>query len=268
MNFAVIGSQVEYSLSPLLHNWIYKNLNLNHSYNYIKVADDSVNIIVDKIKNHNLDGANITMPFKQKIISHINELDDISIDLGAVNCISIKNNYIKGYNTDLFGFQKLIEVNKINLNSKNILVLGSGGSSRAILAFLKQQNANFSIFNRSFNNSDQLLNDLSIPKTKTFDKNTKDINLDINMIINCLPATVDYGFILRKILPNVDLFHVIIDINYYPINSQINSEIFIDGIDMFIYQAIKSNEIWMNKNILNDVDYDDLKTYILGQIRC
>ncbi len=268
MKFSVIGSQVEYSLSPLLHRWVYKNLNLNHTYNYIKIPDNSVDIIVSKIKNNNLDGANITMPFKQEIISYINELDDISIKLGAVNCISIKNNYIKGYNTDLFGFQKLIEINKINLISKNILVLGAGGSSRAILTYLQSHNANFSIFNRNFNNSNQLLNDLSMTHIKTFDKNTKDINLDINMIINCLPAGIDYRFILKRLLPDVNTFHTIIDINYHPINSQINSEFFVDGVDMFIYQAIKSNEIWMNKNILNDVDYDDLKRYILGKIKC
>ena len=268
MNFAVIGSQVEYSLSPFLHSLIYKELNLNHNYNYIKVSDSSVDIIVSKIKNNNLDGANITMPFKQKIISYIDELDDLSIKIGAVNCISIKDNHIKGYNTDFFGFQKLIEVNKINLTSKNVLVLGAGGSSRAILTFLQSHNVNFSIFNRDFNNLNQLLNDLSITHIKTFDKNTKDINIDINMVINCLPAGIDYRLILKRLLPDIDTFDVIIDINYYPINNEINSDFFVNGVDMFIYQAIKSHGIWMNKNILNDVDYDALKTSILGKIKC
>ena len=81
MKFSVIGSQVNNSLSPALHSWIYKNLNLDHQYEYIRLSEDSVDNIVDKINKNKLSGANITMPFKESIISDIDELDDISRDL-------------------------------------------------------------------------------------------------------------------------------------------------------------------------------------------
>jgi len=267
MKFSVIGSKVDTSLSPLLHSWIYKKLKLDHAYGYIKLSKDSVDNMVDEIKKRKLNGANITMPFKESILKDIDGLDDISKKIGAVNCIQISNNYIKGYNTDLYGFQKLIDINKISLNDKNILLLGSGGASRAISVFLKDISANFHVFNRSKKNLDKMLDDLSI-KEKFFNQSDKTLTSKINMIINCLPPTVNYSILLKELLPDINKFNTIIDINYSPIRCGINTEYFIDGLDMFIFQGIKSNEIWMNKNILKDVDYSDLKSFIQGKIKC
>ena len=267
MKFSVIGSSVDTSPSPLLHSWIYKELKLDHIYEYIKLSKNSVDNIVDEARKRKLNGANITMPFKESIISHIDTLDDVSKKIGAVNCIQISNDDIKGYNTDLYGFQKLIDINKISLNDKTILILGSGGVSRAISLLLKNLSLNFSIFNRSKKNLDKMLNDLSI-KEKFFDPSDKILISRINMVINCLPPTVNYSIILRELLPDVNKFDTIIDVNYSPIRSNINTKYFIDGIDMFIFQAIKSNEIWMNKNISKAVDYSALKSFIQGKIKC
>ena len=79
MKFSVIGSKVDVSLSPVIHSWIYNKLNLEHEYGYIKLSKNLVDNIVDKIKENNLDGANITMPFKESIIRDIDELDDIAM---------------------------------------------------------------------------------------------------------------------------------------------------------------------------------------------
>ena len=268
MKFSVVGSQVDSSFSPLLHSWIYQNLNLNHQYNYIKLFKDDVDTIVDKIKQEDLNGVNITMPFKRSIISYIDELDSLSREIGAVNCLVISNNHIGGYNTDLFGFEKLIEVNNINLHDKRILVLGSGGVSRTISLFLRNSSLNFSVFNRDKQNLNSMLYDLSIEEIPSFNQFDKTINLNINMVINCLPPTVNYSTLLKKLLPHINEFHTIVDINYNPFKKELNSKHFINGLDMFIFQAIKSNEIWMNKNILKDVDYNSLKSYIEGKIKC
>ena len=77
MKFSVIGSSVETSLSPFLNSWIYKELRLDHIYEYIKLSKNSVDNVVDEARKRKLNGANITMPFKESIISHIDILDDI-----------------------------------------------------------------------------------------------------------------------------------------------------------------------------------------------
>ena len=82
MKFSVIGSKVDTSLSPLLHSWIYKKLKLDHAYGYIKLSKDSVDNMVDEIKKRKLNGANITMPFKESILKDIDGLDDISKKIG------------------------------------------------------------------------------------------------------------------------------------------------------------------------------------------
>ena len=71
MKFSVIGSSVETSLSPFLNSWIYKELRLVYIYEYIKLSKNSVDNVVDEARNRKLNGANITMPFKESIISHI-----------------------------------------------------------------------------------------------------------------------------------------------------------------------------------------------------
>lgn len=259
MNFAVIGSNTSESLSPKLHNFIYKLLNLNNSYSFLEMDDIEYSILLE------YSGLNITNPFKNKIIKYINELDPIAQETQSVNCIKKVKNQIIGYNTDYYGFNKSMNQNKIDFYNKKIIVLGAGGVSSTICKFLNDNQFNFKILNRTSKNLDILKKRLDLSDNKIADTNYLK-ELDGDTIINCLSPSVSS----EEYLKTIGLFDIpidtYIDINYNISDNiifNINASKIVDGIDMLIFQGIKSIEIWMENDILHDVDYHSLHKHIM-----
>ena len=113
--YLVIGNPIGHSLSPQLHNyWIKKN-NINAIYDKRKSTSDDLKYLISKIKNKEISGLNVTVPFKKEVISH---LDKLTIDAEAtqsVNTILLANDKITGHNTDITGFEKAIIDTKLTL---------------------------------------------------------------------------------------------------------------------------------------------------------
>ena len=260
MKFTVVGSHASNSLSPKLHNWIYKSLNLNHSYSYLEVNEITGEMI-------NLyDGLNITNPFKNKVISYLNDMDPLANKTQSVNCIKVDNNKAIGYNTDYYGFSKLIEINKIDFSNKKIIVLGAGGASNTICSYLYNHNYNFKILNRNNENALSLINKIELNAHHVI-KHSSLKNEEYDVIINCLSLNVDIVNYLKQIGHDFHLLDFYIDINYNlmdGMSSNINSDKLVDGMDMLIFQAIQSIEIWIENDISQNVDYNKLRNHIIG----
>ena len=267
MNFAIIGKSVRNSLSPKMHKWIYNSLGLEHDYKFIEIDSNNVDNIVDKLKNETLNGINITIPFKRDFFDYLDELDELADHIGSINCIRSYNGVLKGYNSDYYGFDSLISINDINLSDKEILVLGAGGASSAICAYLSDNSLQFSVFNRTYRNVLSMIDKIDcFSNAKIIVDSISDINYDV--IINCLPLSVDISDYLISIAYNFKLLDYYLDINYH-INTQIQdklkAEISINGLDMLIYQGIRSNEIWMQKDLEESIDYSKLHNYLSGE---
>ena len=114
-HFAVIGSPVEHSLSPAMHQWVFDSLKLDAKYEKIKVSKNELPQIIKKMKNGGLDGVNITIPYKEKMIEHLDEVNQRAKSIGAVNCILKSGSKIIGNNTDWYGFSMSLKNNNINL---------------------------------------------------------------------------------------------------------------------------------------------------------
>ena len=162
MKFAVIGSDTSKSLSPALNNWIYDQINPTHSYSYFEIYEDSIDTVLDNLRKNKLEGINITNPYKISIIPCLNSTDIYATRIGAVNCVRSINGNLRGYNTDYYGFKKLVEIHNVNFSDSKIIVLGAGGASRAICSFLSDNNIQFSIYNRTTSKVNQVIKDLKI----------------------------------------------------------------------------------------------------------
>ena len=269
MNFAVIGENVQNSLSPRMHQWIYHSLNLEHRYDAIDVSGDLVDSIVDKLRKGILDGVNITIPFKTTFIDFLDKSNQLVSNIGAINCIHSKDGILRGYNTDYYGFERLIFSNGINLKNKKILLIGAGGASRAISVYLANNNIYFSIINRTLENAQSLVSET---KCISYASIISDSILEskYNVIINTLPYSVNVSEILESLDYNFKSLDYYIDINYH-INTQICTKIkadkIVNGLSMLIYQGIKSNEIWMEKKIEQQITYSKLYNF-LSEDKC
>ena len=247
--FLVIGNPIEHSLSPELHNyWIKKN-NIDAIYEKQKLNDDQLEQYISKVKDKTIDGINVTIPFKKKIIPYLDELSTEAKSTQSVNTIYQKDNKVIGHNTDIFGFKTSIEKAKYDLENKEVLILGAGGVVPSIIfSLIKMKVSKVTISNRTKEKAENLkkiYKDLEIIKWG-------DIS-NFDMIINAtslgLKKEDNLNFDFSSISGNKFFYDVIYnpsETNFLKMGRELGYKT-LNGKLMFIYQAVSAFKIWHEK---------------------
>ena len=148
--FGIIGRPIKHSLSPVLHNYWFKKYGLNASYTTIEAEDKDLEDIIEKIRENELTGINVTLPFKQKIINQTDKIINDAELTGSVNTILLDNDKIIGENTDVFGLQAAYLKEIDDCAFKNTLVIGAGGVSPSVILSLQKSGVKkISVTNRT-----------------------------------------------------------------------------------------------------------------------
>lgn len=240
----VVGSKTSESLSPVIFNYWFKKYNINAKYSFKEIEPKNFdNQIIKILKETNVVGLNITIPFKETIINKLDKIDTHSSKIGAVNCVFKKNKNWHGTNTDWTGFLKPLNTSIKKKLIKNPIIIGAGGAAKAIIYALKYQKINeIKVFNRSYEKIKDLNKKNNI---KTF--KLSEINNHIkkkSIIINTTPTNVFKG--IKNI--SLDKDSIGYDIVYRPNTTQFLSHFKkknrIHGIDMLIFQAIPCFKRW------------------------
>lgn len=139
--FGVIGNPITHSLSPLIHNSLFSHFSLQAHYDKLLLenSNDFPSIL------RTLQGANITLPYKEAVLGFCDEVRGIAKEIGAVNTLYYEGGKWIGYNTDAEGFYLSLGNRKI----KNALILGAGGSAKAVVKILQKHNISVSMLNRT-----------------------------------------------------------------------------------------------------------------------
>ena len=150
--YLVIGNPIGHSLSPLIHNhWMKKYRLLDSVYEKRKVEEKDLENIIEKIREGEIVGVNVTVPFKKLIIPFLDKLDSSAEETQSVNTLFKISNKVVGYNTDIAGFWETIKKSypesknsmvPLPLESKSIFILGAGGVTSSIISALKAEGAN------------------------------------------------------------------------------------------------------------------------------
>lgn len=241
--FGLVGKNISYSFSKNYFSDKFAKLQLiNHKY---------VNFDIEKIQDFpeivnqfkaSLKGCNVTIPYKESIFNHLDEVDSVANEIGAVNTIKFtKRGVLVGYNTDVFGFEKSI-VPLLKTHHTKALILGTGGASKAVAYVLRKLKIDFYKVSRSPKGERELsYADLS-------DKLLKEYSLIINTSplgtfpkINEKPM-IPYQFITNK--------HLLYDLIYNPVETSFLTEgkkrgtQIKNGFEMLELQAEESWRIW------------------------
>ena len=149
--FGIIGNPIKHSLSPVLHEYWFKKYNINADYSIIEASDKDLPLIIDKVKLGYFSGINVTLPFKQKIINHVDKVVNDAELTGSVNTVFLNNNKtVIGENTDVYGLQAAYLKEIDNSPNKKVLVMGAGGVSPSVILSIKKSGiSNISITNRT-----------------------------------------------------------------------------------------------------------------------
>lgn len=234
--FGLIGKKLNHSFSEQFFNRKFK---IEKIENCCYKLYEMQNVIAIKqfILDNNISGLNVTIPFKEDIIKHLDELSEEAHSIQAVNCIKVKNNKLIGYNTDYQGFHESIKP-LLKKNHKKALILGTGGASKAIEYSLKKLNIEYLFVSRNGKLRYQDLNQKIIYQHQII-INTTPLGTFPN--INQCPE-IPYSFLNNQ--------HLLYDLTYNP-----NKSMFLkkgeqfksktkNGLEMLEIQALRSWQIW------------------------
>ncbi|MDA9624953.1 shikimate dehydrogenase [Candidatus Pelagibacter bacterium] len=264
-SYAIVGNPISHSLSPVLHNYWFKKYNIDADYSFLETSEKNLENVVQKIKNGELNGINITLPFKQEIIKFLNELINDAKFTGSVNTVYINNEGILvGDNTDVFGLQAAYLKEIINAEKKSALVIGAGGVSPSVIYSLKKSKIqNISVVNRTHDKSIFLkkkFNFLNILEWKSLPIEIAKFDIIVNATSLGLKNGQDFDFNFENVKENLTF----IDTIYNPIETKTikflkkNNIKTFNGLDMFIYQGQKSFFLWNKINPEIDNELVDL----------
>lgn len=131
--FGVIGSPIAHSLSPAMHSAALKALKIDAVYSAFEVPPGRLRPILRALVLAGVEGLNVTVPLKERVIALIDGLDPAAKAIGAVNTLVIRNRKITGYNTDASGFLKALKEMSGRVEAGHAVVLGAGGAARAVV---------------------------------------------------------------------------------------------------------------------------------------
>ena len=245
----VIGHNIYYTKSPLIHNYWYKQYNIDGVYVCFQCESDTFESSVRGLFNSNVVGLNVTVPFKERAFQLCDILSDEARQAKAVNCLLFKNNKIIGHNTDGIGFYNSLRYldNNLDLTDKSILIIGAGGASASIISYLSQFKVHINLLNRTLHKAYTLADNFSdIIDIKVIDK---PCNADI-IIQTTNVKTIEVDNILN--IPDNILLQAsyIIDINYgnnakdFLVKPKLMGIKNCDGSEMLLQQAVHAFEFF------------------------
>lgn len=239
--FGLLGKNIGYSFSVGYFAEKFKSLNLE-DYEYVNFDIQTIEGFPEIIKNNpNLQGMNVTIPYKEAVIPYLDKISKKAQRIGAVNTIKFtKKGKLKGYNSDFYGFKKSLKP-LLEAHHKKALILGTGGASKGVAFALEELGITYTFVSREA--TDESIG-YKLVNATTFDNH--------QIVINCTPLGTS---------PNVDAFppipyeyftpkHIVHDLIYNP-----EETIFLrkakkqgaktkNGLEMLRYQAEKSWRIW------------------------
>ena len=270
-SFGIIGNPIVHSLSPVLHNYWFKKYNIEANYSLLNVNEENLKNVINKIKDKELSGINVTLPYKQKIIPFIDKLINDAQHTNSVNTIFLNNdNIVIGENTDVFGLQAAYLKEVSNAENKKALVIGAGGvSSSVIFSLEKSKVKNISIINRTYEKSlflKKKFQFLNVLEWKSLKQEISKFDIIINATSLGLKDGKDFEFNFENTKDDL----IYIDTIYNPLETKTlrflkeNKIKTFNGLEMFIYQGQKSFYLW---NKINPEIDDKLLDLLISKLK-
>lgn len=261
--FVLIGDKLSHSYSPEIHKLTMKTLGVNGDYSLLELQKDEIPNVIDDIRNGQLSGINVTIPYKIEVMQYLDIITPEAKQIGAVNTVTLDGDKLIGHNTDYWGFKYTLDKMNIDIKDKICVVLGGGGSARAVIKVLEDLEGIIYLVSRS---PEKLKVEFSSFKNLNIISYDELQKLNGELIVNTTPVgmhpKVDNCVVEESIIQN---FSQAIDLIYNPretlfLSRSENGE---NGLYMLVGQAVKAQEIWWNKELINFKDiYNSIETLV------
>lgn len=259
----ILGYPLEHTLSPLMHNYAFKLYDLDYVYSSYPIKPDDLSKLgKDFLKILPIYGGNVTIPFKETIFNYLDKFTEEASEIGAVNTFYKKDGVLWGDNTDLYGFMKSLEGYEKFITNQKVIVLGTGGSSKAIntglfklnakeIVIISREKEKSKVFASNYNQK-YFTNKFKYDDYTYFDE-LKNLN-EVSTVVNTTPlgmynniSPISYE-IIKKINENCLFYDLIYnpEITTFLRYAKETKKTILNGKNMLIFQASKGFKIWTN----------------------
>ena len=251
MKFGLLGARLGHSLSPQIHQEVFRQLDIEATYELIEVPTEKLADKVAELRK-NYRGLNVTIPHKVAVMDSLDYIAAEARAIGAVNTILFKDGRASGFNTDYFGFARLLEHNGLVPEGKDVCVLGTGGASRAILQCFKDMQAHsITVISRAVENAPEDIRAHYTVKTYE-DLQTQSGDLLINctpvgMFPNVEASPVD-GVVMEHFAAAVDIIYNPAETTFMKLARR-QGKPAVNGLFMLVAQAVAADEIWLERKL-------------------
>ncbi len=255
VEFAVIGDPIDHSKSPLIHNAALRHLGLPYQYVAIRVPLEEAILAAEHLRHLGYLGLNVTVPLKKSLFHWARQTDLLSQRLKALNTLDLRTGL--GTNTDAQGFAATLREHAI-ASDRPAVVLGAGGSARAIVAVLSGLGFPIRMWNRTRSRAEALLRDLGITAEVMESPRLDDAGLIVSCLTGNPPVRLDLDW------STVSKNAVAYDLMYGRITPFLEGAVqaghaTIDGTEMLVEQAALALESWIGKPVPRSVMLNALK---------
>ncbi len=221
---------MSYSKSPEIHNAAFKQAGLDWDYCLLPTKPEELESAVERFRADNFRGANVTIPHKETIMLYLNGLTKRASEIGAVNTLFWQDHQLMGDNTDAHGFLADLAAKGIDIKGKPVLILGAGGSSKAIRYALEQAGAN---------------------PINTWTRRSGGVPKPVYLTVNCTPGLDPELLVQTQFEPGQVLYDLVYVPEQTPLMQKARAEgaQAYNGYGMLLEQALESFRLWRNQEV-------------------
>lgn len=251
--YCILGDErVMRSKSPTIFSTVLKRIGLNGAFVPFRVDPDQIGSALKSIRVLNIAGASITIPFKEKVIPHLDVLSEGANIIGAINTIVRNGNILKGYNTNAIGFMDALSESGFDVEEKSALVFGTGGAAKAIVFILNWlRTTSIFVAGRNENKTSEMVHRFGGEALRLDELENR--TLSVNIVVNATSVSSPDESPEMKVLIdklNIKDCELVVDLNYGRIENfwqdmarRIGAR-FMDGLPSLAYQSRRTLALW------------------------
>lgn len=261
--FAVLGSPISHSLSPVIHDYINKKLGFEASYEPIEVNGGELANFLHNHRSGGWEGFSLTMPLKDEALQLSKNVDEDAVHSRAVNTLYKSDSGWDGFNTDVFGFRFLFKEMFSRSGRKfsegQVAILGGGGTARAALVALRGTGARINVYRRDSKRDGDLLTANSAIEIADWSEISDALGSDV--LINCAPVNA-----MNSISLDGEIAGFLFDALYSPwptpLMKLVQNEHFFSGKDLLVAQALRQVEIFHRTSLDYESTFNEVRKLI------
>lgn len=259
----VIGNPVEHTMSPAIHNTLSGLMNINMAYVPFFVEKGRIGEAVKGAYALNILGLNVTVPYKSDVIPFLADIDPLAERIGAVNTLVRVSGGYKGFNTDMPGLYRAMKSDGVDVENREVLILGAGGVARAVAVMLAEKKAKeITIINRSVDHARKIAEEVNgyvgrelvkvMALSEVGNLPGKEYlaiqSTSVGMHPNVDEAVIENEDFYKQIHTGYDLVFNPRETRFMKLVKEQGGQAY-NGLKMLLYQGIIAYELWNNVKV-------------------